>query len=126
MDCVILLSVLPFSDGLNLLKEIGLSEYLYYLKSSSLLLFYQGFYINHKFGINSSKKNVNNFYVTEIRYVYQRKYSKSKCFSSVSILLKPEYNIQGRYFSDSAFSNSKEKPKLISDIINLLVPETSG
>ena len=28
----------------------------------------------------SSRKNVNNFCITEIRYVYQRKYKKSKSF----------------------------------------------
>ena len=39
------------------------------------------FLINRKFGINSCRKNVNNFWVTDIRYVYQRKYSKSKKFS---------------------------------------------
>ena len=40
----------------------------------------RGFLINPKFGINSSRKHVKNFCVTEIRYVYQRKYSKSESF----------------------------------------------
>lgn len=44
----------------------------------------------------------------EIRYVYQRKYSKSKGFPFLSILLKREYNTQENYFMDSPSSNSKE------------------
>ena len=47
-----------------------------------------------------------------------------KVFSVLSVLLKFEYNIHERYFFDSAFSNTN-KPKSISDTINLIVPETA-
>ena len=60
MDSVILLSVLPFSDGLNLLNEVGVSVILalFVLERFTPDLSW--------FGINSSRKNVNNFCVTEI------------------------------------------------------------
>ena len=63
-----------------------------------------GFKINHKFGINSSRKNVNNFYVTEIRYVCT---VNQNVFPFLSVLLNLGYNIQEHYVSYSAFSNSK-------------------
>ena len=68
----------------------------------------RAFYINHKFGINSSRKNVNNICVIEIRYIYQMKYKNQKDFPFLSVLLKLEYNTQERYFSCSAFANSKD------------------
>ena len=38
-----MLSVLPFSDGLNLLKEVGVSVTFVSFVWSALLLIYQGF-----------------------------------------------------------------------------------
>ena len=80
MNSTILLSVLPFSDGLNLFKQVGVSVYIICIRALYSWSI-RGFSINHKFVINSSRKNVNNFCVTEYKYVYQRKYSKSKGFS---------------------------------------------
>ena len=48
-----------------------------------------------------------------------------KVFPFSSVLLKLEFNTQDAHFYDSAFYNFKET-KLISDIINLLVPEIAG
>ena len=80
MNSTILLSVLPFSDGLNLFKQVGVSVYIICIRALYSWSI-RGFSINHKFVIISSRKNVNNFCVTENKYVYQRKYSKSKGFS---------------------------------------------
>ena len=68
MDSVTLLPVLQFSDGLNLLEEVGVFVLKCFTPDLSGV-----FLTNHKFGINSSRKNVNNFCATEIRYFYQRK-----------------------------------------------------
>ena len=82
MDSVILLSVLQFSDGLNLFKQVGFSVmFLLFILERFFSWSNRGFLINHNFVVNSSRNNVNNFRATEFRYVYQKNYSKSKSFS---------------------------------------------
>ena len=65
MDSVFLLSVLSFSGGLNLFKQVGVSVCIICIEALYSWSI-RGFLINHKFVINSSRKNVNNFCVTEI------------------------------------------------------------
>ena len=82
----------------------------------------RGFWTGHMFVINSSIKNVNNFCVTEIRYVFQRKYSKSKVFYPYSQNL----NITPRSpTSPTMLFLVPKKPKLVSVIIYLLAPEAA-
>ena len=124
MNSTILLSVLPFSDGLNLFKQVGVSVYIICIRALYSWSI-RGFSINHKFAINSSRKNVNNFCVTEINMSIKGSTVNQKVFPFSSVLLKLKCNTQDAHFYDSAFYNSKET-KLISDIINLLVPEIAG
>ena len=126
MDSVILLSVLPFSDGLNLLKEIGLSVIFVLFVFERFTPVLSGVFklttslestvpermspisMSNKFDTSikgsTSNQNVFSFY----------QYSKNLNITPTSVT-----------FPTVLFLIPK-KSKLVRDIINLLVPETAG
>ena len=93
--------------GLNLFKQVGVSVYIICIRALYSWSI-RGFSINHKFVINSSRKNVNNFCVTEINMSIKGSTVNQKVFPFSSVLLKLECNTQDPHFYDSAFYNSKE------------------
>ena len=109
MDYVILLSVLPFSDGLNLLKEIGVSVIL-------VLFVFERFTpvlsVVFKLSTNLESTVPERMSIISMLSKLDMSIKEStvnrKVFPFLSVLLKLEYNTQERYFSDKAFSNSKE------------------
>ena len=109
MDSVILLSVLSFSDGLNLLKQVGISLI--------FVLFVLDCFTPDISGVFKLTAGLESTVPERMSAIsVSRKLDMSveenavnqKVFLSSSVLLKLEYNTQECYFSGSAFSNSKE------------------
>ena len=109
MDSVILVSTLAFSDGLNLLKEVGLSVVFVLFAFERLTPVLSGV-----FKTTTSLESTVPVRMSTISMLQKSDMSikgrtvNQKVFPFLSVLLKLEYNTQERYFSDSAFSNFKE------------------
>ena len=120
MDFVILLSVLPFFEGLNLLKEVGFSVIFVLFVLERFTLFLSGVFKlttrlestipERMLAISVSRKSIKGSTVNQ------------KSLPFLPALLKLEHNNQERYFPDSALCNSF---RLISHIINLVLPKIS-
>ena len=110
MDSVILLSVLSFSDGLNVLKEVGVSLIfvLFVLERFSPDL--SGVF-KLTAGLESTvPERMPTISVSRKldMFIEENAVVNEKVFPFLFVLFKLEYNTQERDFSGSAFSNSKE------------------
>ena len=121
MDFVILLSVLPFSEGLNLLKEVGFSVIFVLFVLERFTLFLSGVFKlttrlestipERILAISVSRKSDMSIKGSTVN---------QKSLPFLPALLKLEHNNQERYFPESALCNSF---RLISHIINLILPK---
>ena len=103
-----MLSVLPFSDGLNLLKQVGVSVIF-------VLFVLERFTpdLSRVFKLATSLEStvperMSTISVLKLDNSIKGSAVNQKVFPFLSVLLKLEYDTQERYFSDSTFSNSKE------------------
>ena len=96
------LSVLPFSDGLNVLKEVGVSNLPLLVLDHFTPDPSRVFQLTTKLGSTTISVSL------KVDTSIKRSTVTQKVFPFLFVLLKLEFNTQERYFSSGALSISKE------------------
>ena len=113
MGSVVLLSILSFSKGLDLLKEVGVSVIFVLFVLSTTPGLSGGFKLTTSLKSRAPERT-STISVSQKSDISKRDLDfkgstvNQKVFPFLSVLLKLGYNTQERYFPDSAFSNFKE------------------
>ena len=108
MYSAILLSVLQFSDGLDLLKEDGLRViFILFVLERFTPVLSGAFKLTTSLESTVPKRMSTISMFQKLVMSIKESTINQKVFPFLSVLLKLEYNTQS-YLSDSAFSNSKE------------------